>query len=49
MNERYKALKLAAEEHAMLDENEMESHRQYFEKLSANTKEVQAKVQTYKQ
>ena len=40
---------MAAEENAMLDVTEVETHRQYFERLSANTKEVEAKVQTYKQ
>jgi CRISPR/Cas system CMR-associated protein Cmr1 (group 7 of RAMP superfamily) len=48
LNDRYKALKMAAEESAMLDETELETHRQYFQSLTNNTKEMQVKVQAYK-
>jgi hypothetical protein len=32
----------------MLDETELETHRQYFQTIMNNTKEVQAKVQAQK-
>jgi hypothetical protein len=32
----------------LVDETEMETHRQYFQSIITNTKEVQAKVQAQK-
>ena len=44
LQDKYTALRLAAEENALVDETELETHRQYFQTIMNNTKEVQAKV-----
>ena len=48
LKDKYTALRLAAEENALIDETELETHRQYFQTIMNNTKEVQAKVQAQK-